>query len=86
MSKLVRPSIPRVVVHQQRSGNFLTAPSTVQQHQGVGPPRHPRRRRAIAHQRGELAAIFFGEESTTNHPPSRIGQTEKHKEFLPSLR
>jgi hypothetical protein len=33
----------------------------------------------------ELAAIFFGEESTTNHAPSRIRQTEKHKEFLPSL-
>jgi hypothetical protein len=80
------PATDRVVVHQQRSGDFLTAPSTVQQHQGVGPARHPRRRRAIAHQRDELAAIFFGEKSTTNHAPSRICQSEKHKEFLPGLR
>src|SRR5271157_1428402 len=73
------PATDRVVVHQQRSGDVLTAPSTVQQHQGVGPPRHPRRCRAIAHQRDELAAIFFGEESTTNHassmnPPNRKTQ------------
>jgi hypothetical protein len=46
----------------------------------------PRRRRPIAHQRDELAAMFFGEEFTTNHTSSRIRQTEKHKNFLPTLR
>jgi hypothetical protein len=84
--KMIIAGAPRIVSHQQCSGDFLTAPSTVQQHQSVGPPRHPRRSRAIAHQRDKLAAIFFGEESTTNRAPTRIRQTEKHKEFLPGPR
>jgi preprotein translocase subunit SecD len=39
------------------------------------------RRQAIAHQRDELAAIFFSEESTTNQASSRIRQTENTRNF-----
>src|ERR1700676_2539010 len=79
------PATDRVVIQQKCIGDFLTAPPVIQKHQGVCPSRHPRRRRAIARQRDQLAAIFFGEESATNHVPSRIRLTEQCKEFLPSL-
>src|SRR6202521_4792372 len=75
----------RVVIQQKCIGDFLTAPPVSQKHQGVCPSRHPRRRRAIARQRDQLAAIFFGEESATNHVPNRIRLTEQCKEFLPSF-
>src|SRR5271156_3590300 len=82
--KQLVPAADRVVVQQKRCRDFLTAPPVVKPHQSAPPPRQARRRQAVARQRDELAAIFFGEESTTNHASSRIRQTEKHKEFLPS--
>jgi hypothetical protein len=92
MSKLVSPrsrasqqfvpATDRVVVHQQRSGD-LTAPSTVQQHQRA------RRVTRDAAEPSRTNATSLPRSSSVRNPPrscpEQIRQTEKHKEFLPSL-
>jgi hypothetical protein len=95
MSKLVRPSIPRcsnslcqpriVSSFSNSVGDFLTTPTLIQQHQGVGAARHARRRRPIARQRNQLAAILFAEKAAPNHAPIGIHQDAKCKQFVPRL-
>src|ERR1700747_3620167 len=79
------PAADGVVIHQQRIGHLLSAPPAVQQHQGVGAPRHPSRRRTLARQRNELATIVCAEESAANHAPTGIPLAEKRKRLLPNL-
>jgi hypothetical protein len=49
---------------------------------GVGAPRHPRRRRAIARQRDQLATIICVEKAAANHAAIGIHQSAQCKEFL----
>lgn len=79
------PAADRVVVEQERMGDLLTAPPIVQKHQGIRTPRHPARRRPIARQHDQLAAISFVEEARLIHARNRIRLIAKRKKFLPAL-
>jgi hypothetical protein len=68
-----------------RPGDFLTAPTVIQQHQGIGAARQTRRCRPIARQRNQLAAILFAEKAAPNHASIGIRQAANCKEFLPRL-
>ena len=56
--KQLVPVADRIVVQQQRGGDFLTAPAVVQQHQRVRAPRQARRRRAVARQGDQMPTIL----------------------------
>ena len=83
--KEFEPATDRVVVQQQRIGDFLTAPPVVQKHQGVGAACHARGRRPIARQCDQLVAILCAEKVASNHALSGIRHRTKCKELLPSL-
>src|SRR5260370_23492520 len=79
--KQFEPAADRVVVQQQRSSDFLTAPTVVQKHQGVCASRHTRGHRPIARQRDQLVAILFAEETTSNHSTSESAKLENSRNF-----
>src|SRR5277367_1736943 len=79
--KQFEPAADRVVVQQQRSSDFLTAPTVVQKHQGVCASRHTRGHRPIARQRDQLVAILFAEETTSNHSTSKSTKLENSRNF-----
>src|SRR5271154_5682722 len=58
------PAADRVVVEQENFGHFLTAHTLIQQHYGVGAPRHATGRPTIARQPDQRLAILFTEKAT----------------------
>src|ERR1700748_1621599 len=71
----------RIVVQQQRGGDFLTAPAVVQQHQRVRASRQARRRRAVARQRDQIPTILRAEKAAANHAPSESSDPQKARNF-----
>src|SRR6202041_3827606 len=72
LEKLI-PAADRVVVEQENFSHFLTAHTLIQQHQGVGAPRHATSRQTIARQRDQRLAILFTEKAASNHGLSESG-------------
>src|SRR5215468_6745580 len=79
--KQLVPAADRIVVQQQRGGDFLTAPAVVQQHQGIRASRQARRRRAIARQRDQISTILRAEKAAPNHAPSESTDPQKARKF-----
>jgi hypothetical protein len=71
LEKLI-PAADRVVVEQENFGHVLTAHTLIQQHQGVGAPRHATSRQTIARQRDQRVAILFTEEAASNMDPKGV--------------
>src|ERR1700719_3242212 len=80
LEKLI-PAADRVVVEQENFSHFLTAHTLIQQHQGVGAPRHATSRQTIARQRDQRLAILFTEKAASNHAAIRIQPCAKRKLF-----
>ena len=75
------PAADRIVVEQENFSHFLTAHTLIQQHQGVGAPRHATSRQTIARQRDQRLAILFTEKAASNHAAIRIQPCAKRKLF-----
>src|SRR5271170_343973 len=71
------PAPDRVVVAQEKLGDFLTALASIKKHQGVGAPRHAAEHRAVARQRDQGLSIFFAEK-----PPriTRRSESRQHQD------
>src|SRR5271168_5417582 len=80
LEKLI-PAADRVVVEQENFGHFLTAHTLIQQHYGVGAPRHATGRPTIARQSDQRLAILFTEKAAPNHAAIRIQPSAKRKLF-----
>src|SRR6516225_3836129 len=79
--KQLVPAADRIVVQQQRGGDFLTAPAVVQQHQRIRASRQARRRRAVARQRDQMPTILRAEKTAANHASSESTDPQNARKF-----